>query len=384
MEQSKKTHSKALVIGLALFSMFFGSGNLIFPLAVGRFSGEHYLAGALGFILTAVLVPFAGVVAMVVYDGDYRKFFSFMGQRTGFLITLILLSFWIPFGSGPRCVTLSFASVSPFFPSVPLWGFGLVYTAIVFALSYKKSRIIDILGYVLTPSLLICLGILVYQGARLSTGLPATGVESHSSFLNGLLEGYNTMDLIASFFFSSTIIGILKDREKVATGSVSSKKGYISLAFRSGMIGVGILGGVYLGLMFVAAAHSPVIQGVAKESLLPHLALNLMGSELGGLASVAIALACLTTSIALSSVFSDFLREKCFQNRITHRQSLTLTCLISYGMSTLGFQTIAALSEPVFQVFYPTLIVLILILVPAKVLKSRKKAAKIQPEGCVS
>ncbi|MCB9229710.1 MAG: branched-chain amino acid transport system II carrier protein, partial [Deltaproteobacteria bacterium] len=100
-------HSKSIIVGLALFSMFFGSGNLIFPLDVGRVAGGQFLWGALGFILTAVLVPFMGVVAMVVYNGDYQKFFAFSGKKTGFILTLILLSFWIPFGSGPRCITLS-------------------------------------------------------------------------------------------------------------------------------------------------------------------------------------------------------------------------------------------------------------------------------------
>jgi len=210
LDKIKNTQSKALVIGLALFSMFFGSGNLIFPLAVGRVSGEQFLAGAAGFILTAVLVPFLGVVAMVVFDGDYRKFFSFLGAKTGFLFTLILLTFWIPFGSGPRCVTLSYASVAPFLGGVPLWLFGLFYTCLVYALSYKKNRFIDILGSVLTPSLLVCLGILVYKGASLATQMPPSEVGGEQSFLNGLLEGYNTMDLIASFFFSSTITKLRK------------------------------------------------------------------------------------------------------------------------------------------------------------------------------
>ena len=382
MAKSERVQSKAFVVGLALFSMFFGSGNLIFPLVVGRVVGDNILSGALGFIFTAVLVPFMGVVAMIAYDGDYRRFFSCLGQRTGFVLTLVLLSFWIPLGSGPRCITLSFASISPFAPQLPLWVFGLGYSLLVFALSYKKGQMIDLLGYVLTPILLACIAFLVYRGATLSPGLANTGISPDNSFKKGLLEGYNTMDLIASFFFSSTIIGILKDREDPILVNTPDRA-YISLAFRSGLIGTAILGSVYLGLMYVAASHSPASSLVPKEGLLSHLAFVLMGPELGFVASLAIALACLTTSVALASVFSDFLREKCFSGRVSHGVSLALTCLISYMMSTLGFKTVASMSEPVFQLFYPFLIVMILMLVPLKMIRARRRRLEAAGPGRV-
>lgn len=379
-------HSKSIIVGLALFSMFFGSGNLIFPLDVGRVAGGQFLWGALGFILTAVLVPFMGVVAMVVYNGDYQKFFAFSGKKTGFILTLILLSFWIPFGSGPRCITLSFASLRLFSPDLSLPVFAILYSLIVFGLSFRKNKILDILGYVLTPLLLVCLAIFIYKGSAAGYPPPETGPGSADSLMTGLLEGYNTMDLIAAFFFSSTIIGILQEEEKPAGRQNAAprspkkmqqlrrrkRKQSITLAFNSGLVGISILGTVYFGLMYVAASHGALAAGVPKERLLSHLAFALLGREFGILASLIVSLACLTTSIALASVFSEFLRETCLNRRISHSQSLALTCLLTCGMSMLGFETITIISEPVFRIFYPCLIILILILTPFRLCQLRK------------
>src|SRR5262245_8338583 len=104
--------NKLLIIstGFALFSMFFGSGNLVFPLVVGKESGGHYLLATLGIFLTGVVVPFLGVIAMMLYKGDNQKFFGSMGKPATFWFPLIALSLMGPFGVLARCITVAHGS----------------------------------------------------------------------------------------------------------------------------------------------------------------------------------------------------------------------------------------------------------------------------------
>ena len=362
---------RPLIIGLALFSMFFGSGNLIFPLAVGRFSQDNFWFGALGFILTGVLVPFAGVIAMVIYKGDYMKFFSGLGKKAGFGVAILLLTFWIPLGSAPRCVTLSYAAVKTYLGGTPLWLFSLIYCSLIILLTYKRNRILDILGGILTPVLLTCLGIVIFRAVQLSTGF---GVSLHSgaeTFTEGLLDGYNTMDLIASFFFASTIIAMLNE-EQDRGKKITTKGGPLGLALRSSLIGVSVLGVVYLGLLFIAATHASALAGVPKDELLPTLAHMLLGPQLAAIASMAVAVACLTTSIALVVVYADFLAESVFKDKWHPHAYLVLTTAITFGVSNLGFQGICALTVPAFQVFYPFLIGMIIVKVGYRLWKAKK------------
>ena len=213
MIHSLSSKSYKFVIGLALFAMFFGSGNLIFPLSIGFFSQDLWGWGTLGFLLTGALLPFLGIIAMVVYEGDYERFFSVLGRKGGFLFVFLLLSAWIPFGSGPRCLVLSYVNIQPYLFGMPLWTYSIIYCAILYIIVYKKSTALDILGYFLTPLLLICLAAVIYLGIAASPGTSITHETSSTVFFYGLLEGYQTQDLIASFFFASAVMEIIRNNK---------------------------------------------------------------------------------------------------------------------------------------------------------------------------
>lgn len=369
------------VIGLALFSMFFGSGNLIFPLAVGQYAQEQYLPATLGFCITAVLIPFMGVIAMVMYHGNYRKFFGVFGKTIGFIVTFMLLIFWIPMGSGPRCITLSYGAVKHYIGDTPLWLFSLAYSGLVFAITYRKNRIIDILGRFLTPALLGILAVVFAIGLYNSTGFSPTEHTALQAFGEGLAEGYNTQDLIAAFFFSATIIGILT--HKGESDSVKDDRPALRLALKSSVIGVTILGVVYLGLLYLGAAHASVLEGLSKDLLLPALVRMLLGDQLGFFATLAIALACLTTSVALALVFTDFLRFRVFRDNLGHSFSLALTCMITYSMSLIGFAGISAILSTAMEYMYPFLIVMIICNCGARMISQwLKKKAQLKPVSC--
>src|SRR5690348_4123561 len=110
--------SRSLAIGLALFSMFFGAGNIVFPLAVGQITGDQVLFASLGLILTAALVPIIGVIAMVLFDGNQRHFFGRLGRVPGFLLALSIISLLGPLGSTPRCIALAYSTLKGAFLDV--------------------------------------------------------------------------------------------------------------------------------------------------------------------------------------------------------------------------------------------------------------------------
>lgn len=345
-----------VVIGLALFSMFFGSGNLIFPLFLGQMAEGQWLFASLGFFTTAVLLPLTGVIAMVVYKGDYYTFFGCFGKKIGFISILTLLTVWIPLGSGPRCAALAYASMLPYTDSpLPMWFFSAIYCAFTFIVVYKKARILDILGYVLTPLLLLCLGLIIFKGVNLPALAP-TGVSSETlSFLfRGLSEGYNTMDLIASFFFSASIIDILRRSSHDEARSLST-------TFKASLVGAALLAIVYIGLICLAVSHSETLYNIPKEQLLVHIAKDLLGSQLGIIASIAVFLACFTTSVALATVFANFLAERILGNKDQYHLALLITQGVTFVMSITGLQGITAVTEPILQIFYPMLMIMIFI-----------------------
>ncbi len=363
--------SSILVLGLAIFAMFFGAGNIIFPLYVGQLAGENYFWGLAGFCLTGVLLPFLGVLTMVIYDGDYTRFFGTLGKNIGFLFTLALLSVWIPLGCAPRCVTLSFVNVKSVLGDFPIWIFSLAYCILVYVIASKKSRALDIIGYVLTPLLLLSLGFVVFEGLRYSPGTGPSQMTEGSLMLTGLYEGYYTMDLIASFFFTSTVIVTLREIAKTESDS----KHVIGVAMKSCAIGMAVLSVVYMGLVGVAAANAHILVGVPKDELLVKLVTELLGPQMRIVSTIAVVLACFTTSIALQIVYSDFLTNNVLKGKISKKTGSLLTLATTFGMSILGFKGISNITGPILDIFYPLLLVLIVWNIAIKPLLTRYTGA---------
>ncbi len=344
-------HKKAssFIVGLALFSMFFGSGNLIYPLYVGQLAEDNFLWGILGFVATAVFLPFLGVVTMVLFRGSYDTLFHILGKRGGTLLAFILLTVWIPLGSGPRCAVLAYASLTSYLPMPPLAVFSLVYTIIVAVVVMRRSGLIDLLGYVLTPALLGCLALIVFAGVSQPQGLGVSELTNTESFLTGLVEGYNTMDLIAALFFSASVIELLRTSE-------GDEKPALTKTFRACIVGTSLLGVVYLGLIALAAVHAPALEGIPKQRLLAEVSKLVLGPQLGIVAAVAVVLACFTTSVALLVVYADYLKQHNWT-----RYPLATTAIVTFLMSLTDLEGITFVTSPILKVFYPTLIVLILI-----------------------
>jgi branched-chain amino acid:cation transporter, LIVCS family len=347
--------SETFSIGLAMFSMFFGAGNIIYPLAVGQYAGDKNLFAMFGFILTAAIMPIAGVIAMILFDGHYRLFFGRLGQVPGFLLALIIISLLGPLGSTPRCIALSYITLKSSFLDLSLPFFSALACGIIFLCTVKKKHILALLGWILTPFLLGSLIIIVVIGFVMG---PETQSMDHSRlniFLHGLNEGYNTMDLLAAFFFSSTIINIL--RARVSEKEIKNGH-YLKIAFQASVVAVCLLAAIYFGFSFIASFHGNDLAINGKDELLAAITMKIAGPYAGILVCIVIALACLTTAIALISAFTDFMQKEVFKGKISYEVTLIGALLITFFVSTFEFTGISAFLWPILQICYPGLIVL--------------------------
>lgn len=353
MSQQAKSFSP-LTIGLAFFSMFFGSGNLVFPLFLGQYAGSDWPVVLIGFILSGVLGPLLGVVAMVAFRGDNKAFFSVLGPRGALLFVTLLMLVWIPFGAAPRCIRVAYESFVSFAPGIYFWLFSLFYSAVVYYSIVKKSRMIEVLGYFLTPLLLACLAIVWFLGMQ-GAESPEAPLESTSAiFYTGVTHGYQTMDFIASFFFSLSIISVIQSE------GLSTKES-LKKTILSGAIGMGVLSIVYLLLVYLSAANGALLQPLAKDQLLPFISTQFLGPALSIFPVAAVMLACLTTSVAMLSVFTDFLVESYMPKREWAKAAALMMGIGgTFFLSLFSFDGLMQLASPILEVSCPLLFLLTL------------------------
>lgn len=348
--------SNILMNGLALFSMFFGAGNVIFPLIIGQTVGKNLGIALFGLFLTAIVVPFSGVISVTLFEGNYHSFFKRIGKKAGYLIILLLFCMIGPFGGIPRLISLCFSSVNIYFPSISLPVFSLISCLFIFLLTIKKNRIIDLLGFILTPILVGCLSIIIIKGFISGSNHETYGkqFEPLSAFAYGLREGYNTMDLLASFFFASFLYKKIKTRsQKQSCGNSLAKTMLLS-----SILGAFLLTMVYVGFSYVSSFHGSELQNVPKGQLLGRIGSVVLGREAGLIICLVIVLSCLTTAIALTVLCGEFLRENLVKNKLSYLNCLAITLVISWSISTLNFDGIISILAPILEIIYPALLVL--------------------------
>lgn len=354
MEQ--KVKSNTLATGLAIFSMFFGAGNVVFPLAIGQWSQNQNIYAILGLLLTTIIVPLLGLIAMTLFNGNYKHFFERIGKVPGFFVTLCIMCLIGPFGAIPRCISLSYSTLHLYLPNLHLPFFSFIACAIIYLFTYKKNRILDILGYVLTPFLLFSLLLIIVLGYIYSPAAPIADHSSLATFLHGLQTGYMTLDLLGAFFFSSVVLACLEN--EVDPNDTKSYKKLIFLTLKAGGIAMALLSVIYVGFSYVAAFNSHALAGVPDDKLIGVISQQILGSAGGIVASVAVVLATLTTAIALSAVFAEFIHYDVSREKLSYKASLIVTLILSFAISTLEFSGIAAFLLPILKVCYPALIVL--------------------------
>lgn len=329
--------------------MFFGAGNAVFPLLLGKMAGDKVPFALFGLLITAVGGPLLGMLGTVLFQGKTRLYFSRIGKFPGTFLMLITLGFLGPFAVMPRCVTVAYAGIKPIVPELSLMMFSILFSLLCFFCCINKNRVIPLLGLILSPMLLGCLVLIIIKGKLTGNAYPVVDLSAKEAIFAGLSCGYDTMDLIASLFFSAAIWNMLQGK---------GNQSLFKTAMLSGLVGGFLLAAVYIGLCQVSALHQGHLSNAAPEELIINLAALTLGPYLGLTANLAIALACLTTVIALATTIGDVLTREFIKGG--EGLVLFLVLAITALLSNLGFEKIMMIMHPMVAICYPAIIVLTL------------------------
>lgn len=367
-EKKLKTRDYVVIASL-LFGLFFGAGNLIFPLHLGQLAGANWFPAMLGFLVTAVALPLLGVLAIAathaegVYDigRPLGRFFA--------LAFMVLIHATIgPMFGTPRTATVSFTTgVLPMLPKawaqVGLLVFSALFFAAAFFLSYKERKITTAVGKILNPVFLVLLFFVFFIGFSHPMGNPATqtvtAAYKNASFMNGFLQGYNTMDALAALAFGVTVVtavrGLgLKNDDDVAKST--AKAGVMATSW-IGLIYVAL---ILLGSMSLALFKLSPEGGTAFNQVVTYY----FGAAGHAVLATLLTLTCLTTAVGLVAAFAqDFHRHF---PKVSYRVWLALTSFLSFLTANFGLEQIIAWSVPMLMFLYPFSMVLILLSVFGK------------------
>lgn len=355
---SFKKVTSVITGGFAVFAMFFGAGNLVFPLLAGKSAANAFFPAFIGLCLTGILVPFLGLLGILLYNGCYQEFFRRFGKKTAFLLICTMLLLLGPCGVLPRCITVAYGSFTVLDPSFPLSGFSFIISSIVFILCLNQNQVVSLLGAILAPAKISSVGFILLFGL-LFANTPHQGFMTTTGALqDGALKGYQMMDLIAGFFFATVIARHF--RHKFSEKGKEQKISF-NLSLYAILLGSGLLTLVYLALVYLGATFSNDLSQNAPEQFLSIIAYLTLGESAGRIVTIAIILSCLTTVVALTTVFTDFLYEQIFKKYFQRSLCLLLTIFVTFLLSNIGFSGIASFLSPILFYLYPLLIILTVI-----------------------
>jgi LIVCS family branched-chain amino acid:cation transporter len=368
---NNKQNSGVLAAGLALFSMFFGAGDLIWPLILGGASGDKNFFAMLGLLITGVSLPLLGLIAMMLFQGDYHSFFGRIGKWPALAVIFIVQIILGPVGSIPRLMTLSYATLTPYMPEISLAVFSVAASLVVLAFTIKPRKVVQLLGLVLTPMLLLSLGAILFLGLISHPSPEPIAMKHPEAFVQGIKVGYNTLDLIASFIFAPLVLShFVMEGESFSTPA--GKRALFGKMVKASLLAAGLLCCMYIGLTYVASYYVPLLDaGTKPEEYLSAISRHLLGPYGACISCLAVAMACLTTAIPLTCIFADYMKKDLMQGRGGHVMPLIATLAISALLANLGFMGIANMLSPLLQVLCPGLIVLSLLNICHKLYETR-------------
>ena len=351
----KHTCRDIFVIGFALFSMFFGAGNVIFPPYLGLGCGAQWFLGFVCYyaadIGLALLALFA-ILRIGSTEGITRRIGSLPSKL---MMSAIVLCIG-PMLAIPRTAATTYEmSISPLVSGFSSVLFSVLCFLLIMVLCLKESAVVDIVGKFLTPALLIGLLVLIVMGIVRPIGPVPDRVLVDNVAVTGIEAGYQTMDVLAAMVFGIIILKSARDK------GYSEKKDQFRVVAGSGIVAGAVLLVVYLGLTYLGVTTSRFFDlAVPRTFLLTAIVRNLLGNSGIILFAVIVALACVTTAIALvssaASYFSDLSK-----GRISYSKLVVIICVFSAAVSNFGLDQIVSIASPILNVVYPPTLVLIVL-----------------------
>ena len=352
-----KNKKLIFVSGFALFSMFFGAGNLIFPPYLGNKVGNQYLIAMIGFLLSSVGLVFLGLLAATKCGGTIEKIGNTISPRFSLIFSTIIMLAIGPGLAIPRTAATTVEVIQKgFFKDANSIILTVLFFIVVYLFVRKQNNIIDNLGKILTPFLIATLVVIIFKGILFPVASPVNTYQIQV-FQSSFEEGYQTMDALASLVFAIVVTkgfmqNGIKDENKIKDYTIKSATiAAIGLCF------------VYGGLLFIGATTSNLNLGnMERIELLLYICNQQLGVFGKILICIAMALACLTTAIGLTTTvgqfFGDMLKDKT-NGIMSYDLIIIISTVFSAFFALVGVEKILKISAPILSAIYPVAIVLI-------------------------
>lgn len=349
------------VTGFALFAMFFGAGNLIFPPYLGWSGASNWFLGFCAYIFADVGLS---LIALLVVSRLGGAPFA-LGQRLGRIPAAILVSAagicTGPLIAVPRTAATTFEfAIQPIFPHVSSWLFSIAFFTLVILLCIRQSKVIDIIGSIMAPVLLAVLTVLIIRGIVSPLGVVHGETASATVIHDGIRDGYQTMDMLGAMLFAMAITTSITQKGYRAENSRQK------IIARAGLLSAVCLFAVYGGLAYLGATVSSVYpSNMERAELLIAITSGLLGKSGVVLLGVVVAFACLTTAVGLITSTATLFRQLSGE-RIGYTLLVVLLSAASCLISNVGINQIIAFAAPILDVIYPVLVVLVVLNISKK------------------
>lgn len=375
--KKKLNFNQTLLVGSLLFGLYFGAGNLIFPIELGQNSGFNLYKVVLGFIISGVGLPLLGVVASAISKNDSLfEMGKTVGNKFAYFFTTALYLTIGPFFAIPRTSTVAFevgiaSNISEEKIKLFLFIFSLIFFLIVLAFALKPGKIMDNIGKILTPTFLILLSILVLFSIFKPMGALGQNepikIYQNNPLFKGILDGYNTMDALASLAFAIIIISSIRNLGVTDSNQVAKE------TLKSGLICLIAMSTVYVSLAFMSSSSVNIMDlGNNGGRILSHISFYYLGNFGKILLAAIVIIACLKTAIGLIIACSQIFIEM-YPNSLSYKTYAIIFTFISFLIANLGLQKIISLSIPVLMYLYPLAIVLIFLSLAYPIIGKNKK-----------
>lgn len=339
-----------LVTGFALFAMYFGAGNLIFPAQLGFESGTRWFAGFLTYMLADAGLVILTMGAILRTGRSYEGLMAPVGKPlTAILIAAVSLCIG-PMIAIPRTAATSYET--GFSDFMPIWLYSAVYFAVAILLCLNSMRIVNIVGKILTPVLVIGLVVLISAGILFPVGTPGTPPAMNAVLSSGILNGYQTLDGFAAILFSMILIRDIRNKKYQGASEGT-------LFLRSALIAFLALAVVYGGLTYLGATTGSLSLNVTNGTVVLRAVVEqLFGNAGRWLLTLVMLFACMTTTIGLIASIAEQLNRAV--PKLSYRTSVWIVGLSGFLVANIGLNMLIQIAAPILMALYPPILMLVI------------------------
>jgi len=350
----KKATKDTFIIGLALFAMFFGAGNLIFPPMLGYRTGENWLSGTVGFMMSDVGLSLIAIIAVAVIGGGFTALGNKVGPRYSKILGTTIMLALGPLLAIPRASAVSYEmGIESLFPTSTMWLVTTIFFIATIFFVIDQKGVIDKIGKLLTPILLLTLLAIIVAGIIHPIGVASTSKVANAFGL-GFTEGYQTVDALAAVIFARIILNTLVSKGYTTTTS------QVMITIKAGAIALGIIAIIYGGLIFIGSNSSALFpDDITRTSLFVCIVNRILGSSGTLIMAIAVVFACFTTAVGLTATAGAYFQH-ISKGKLNYKITVVVISFVSLLIANLGVKTIISFSEPILLLVYPPVIMLII------------------------